>query len=314
MNMNLPDDKSAGYKSGVVAIAGRPNVGKSTLVNALMGWKYSIVSSKPQTTRHCTRYILSKTQGQVVLVDTPGLHRPLHLLGRTMENNLLKLLSQVDCVCLVTEATDRSLGPADRILVDRINTGASVPVFLVINKIDLVDTPLEAAKRIRGIYDGVIDICDEARLSAGKNIGIDEFAGRLVERMSPGPPLYPEDMAGDFSERFLAGEIIREKVLEQTEQEVPHSVAVVVEEFKSPDEYPDRNTLLVRAEIYVERPGQKGILIGRGGSKLKAIGRAARIDLEAQFGHKVFLDLWVKVRPHWRENESDLRRMGLLQA
>jgi GTP-binding protein Era len=119
-------------------------------------------------------------------------------------------------------------------------------------------------------------------------------------------------MAGDFSERFLAAEIIREKVLEQTEQEVPHSVAVIVEEFKSPEEYPERETLFIRADIYVERSGQKGILIGKGGSKLKAIGRAARIDLERQFGRKVYLDLWVKVRPHWRENESDLRRMGLL--
>ncbi len=310
--MTAPEDKGTVYRSGVAAIAGRPNVGKSTLVNALMGWKYSIVSSKPQTTRHCTRYIFSAKEGQVVLVDTPGLHRPLHLLGRTMENNLLKALSQVDMVCLVTEATDKSMGPADRILVDRIASGASVPVFLVINKIDLAFDPAEAAGRIRGFYDGILDICDEALVSAGKNAGVEEFGKRLIERMPPGPPLYPEDMAGDFSERFLAAEIIREKVLEQTEQEVPHSVAVVVEEFKSPEEYAERENLFVRAEIYVERPGQKGILIGKGGSKLKAVGRAARIDLERQFGRKVYLDLWVKVRPRWRENESDLRRMGLL--
>jgi len=310
--MTVPEDQGIIYRSGVAAIAGRPNVGKSTLVNALMGWKYSIVSSKPQTTRYCTRYILSAQEGQVVLVDTPGLHRPLHLLGRTMENNLLKVLSQVDLVCLVTEATDKSLGPADRILVDRIASGASAPVFLVVNKIDLAVDPAEAAGRIRSFYDGSLDICDEVCVSAEKNVGVKEFGKRLIEKMPPGPPLYPEDMAGDFTERFLAAEIIREKVLEQTEQEVPHSVAVVVEEFKSPEEYPERENILVRAEIYVERSGQKGILIGKGGSKLKAIGRAARIDLERQFGRKVYLDLWVKVRPHWRENKSDLRRMGLL--
>jgi GTP-binding protein Era len=310
--MTVFEDKGTVYRSGVAAIAGRPNVGKSTLVNALMGWKYSIVSSKPQTTRYCTRYIFSAKEGQVVLVDTPGLHRPLHLLGRTMENNLLKVLSQVDMVCLVTEATDKSLGPADRILVDRIASGASVPVFLVVNKIDLAVDPSEAARSIRGFYDGILDICDEVLVSAEKHVGVEEFGRRLVQRMPSGPPLYPEDMAGDFSERFLAAEIIREKVLEQTEQEVPHSVAVIVEEFKSPEEYPERETLFIRADIYVERSGQKGILIGKGGSKLKAIGRAARIDLERQFGRKVYLDLWVKVRPHWRENESDLRRMGLL--
>ncbi|MFP4481667.1 MAG: GTPase Era [Thermovirgaceae bacterium] len=310
--MSVFEDGNTVYRSGVVAIAGRPNVGKSTLVNALMGWKYSIVSSKPQTTRHCTRYVFSGKEGQVVLMDTPGLHRPLHLLGRTMEKNLLKALSQVDMVCLVTEATDKSVGPADRILVDRIACGASVPVFLVVNKTDLVSDPAEAAERIRGFYEGSLEICDEALVSAEKNAGVDGLARRLVERMPPGPPLYPEDMAGDFSERFLAAEIIREKILEQTEQEVPHSVAVVVEEFKSPDEYPERNTLFVRAEIYVERPGQKGILIGKGGSKLKAVATAARVDIEHQFGWKVYLDLWIKVRPRWRENESDLRRMGLL--
>lgn len=310
--MAVKSDGKAPYRSGVAAVAGRPNVGKSTLINAIMGWKYSIVSSKPQTTRHCTRYILSRDEGQVVLVDTPGLHRPLHLLGRTLEKNLLSAISQADVVCLVTEATDRSIGPADRILIERITGGSPVPVFLVVNKIDLVPDPREAAERLRGLYSGALDICEFAVLAAGRNAGVEDFAGRLIAGLPPGPPLYPEDMVGDFTERFLAAEIIREKVLEQTEQEVPHSVAVVVEEFRGPEEYPERDTLLVRAEIYVERPGQKGILIGKGGGKLKAVGKAARKDLETQFGHKVYLDLWVKVRPRWRENEPDLRRMGFL--
>ena len=307
------DNGNAPYRSGIAAVAGRPNVGKSTLINALMGWKYSIVSSKPQTTRRCTRYILSKEGGQVVLVDTPGLHRPLHLMGRAMENNLLTTLSQVDLVCLVTEATDRSLGPADRILTERIAKGSSVPVFLVVNKIDLAEDPTESAERVRKLYEGVLDIREEALVSAERGIGVEEFARKLIAMLPPGPPLYPQDELGDFSERFLAEEIIREKVLEQTEEEVPHSVAIVVEEFKSPDEYPGRDTLFIRADIYVERPGQKAILIGKGGGKLKTIGKAARMDLERQFGHKVYLDLWVKVRPRWRENETILKRMGLIQ-
>jgi len=303
----------AEFRSGMVALVGKPNVGKSTLINALLGWKYSIVSPKPQTTRKCTRYVITRSLGgQIVFIDTPGLHKALHLLGKAMEKQLCEVMEKVDLVCYIVDARTRNLGSEDVVMIERMKKNSQAPVILVINKIDLVDNPSEAKERLISLYGQEINIKSAITLSALTAEGVDEFVGAVIKMLPEGDLLYPPEFVGDFTEKFVAEEIIREKILEETEQEVPHSVAVVIEEFKNPEEYPERNTLFIRADIYVERQGQKGILIGKGGRMLKKIGKKAREEIEKQFGYPTYLDLWVKVRPGWRNSERELRRMGYL--
>jgi GTP-binding protein Era len=297
----------AGSRSGFVSVIGRPNVGKSTLVNAIVGGKAAIVSDKPQTTRNRIRAVYNDSRGQIVFVDTPGLHRPLHELGRFMERQASESLGSSDAVCYVIEASDTRIGKADEIILKIIEM-SSVPVVLVVNKTDS-DFPAKDEKGWKVFLERVRPV-DVVEVSALKGTNIDLLVERVFSLLMPGPPIFDDDRMVDCTERFLASEIIREQVLKQTEQEVPHSVAVDVEEFQSPDEYPERKNLLVRASIYVERSGQKAILIGKGGTKLKNIGREARLELQEQFGHDVYLDLWVKVRPGWRNSGNELRRMG----
>ncbi len=294
-------------RSGIVAVIGRPNVGKSTLVNAVVGGKAAIVSDKPQTTRNMIRAVLNDPRGQVVFVDTPGLHRPLHELGRYMKRQADESLGGSDAVCYVVEASDSHIGKADEMILKILDV-CPIPVILVVNKIDAKGSSIHAEGW--KVYLERIDPVETILVSA---LGVTNL-GRLVDRvfslLPTGPPVFGDDRLVDCTERFLAAEIIREQVLRQTEQEVPHSVAVGVEEFKSPEEYPERKNLLIRANIFVERDGQKAILIGKGGSKMKSIGEKARRELEKQFGQDVFLELWVKVRPGWRNSERDLHRMG----
>ncbi|MDO9509429.1 MAG: GTPase Era [Thermovirgaceae bacterium] len=301
--MTGPND----LKSGVVAVIGRPNVGKSTLVNAIVGGKAAIVSDKPQTTRNRIRAVLNDPKGQVIFVDTPGLHRPLHELGRFMKRQADESLGGSDAVCYVVESSDTHIGKADEIILKLLEF-SPVPVILVVNKIDYAVFPAPSGGW--KVYLERLNPVETIQVSALHGTNLDALVGRVFSLLPPGPPIFDDDRLVDCTERFLAGEIIREQVLRQTEQEVPHSVAVDVEEFKSPDEYPERKNLLVRATIYVEREGQKAILIGKGGSKMKSIGEQARREIEEQFGQDVFLDLWVKVRPGWRNSERDLRRMG----
>ncbi|HAK40921.1 MAG TPA: GTPase Era [Synergistaceae bacterium] len=295
------------FRSGYVAVVGRPNVGKSTLINALVGAKAVIVSNKPQTTRNSIRAVLNDPRGQMVFIDTPGLHRPLHDLGRFMERQAASSLEMADAVCFLVEARDRRIGKADEIILDILKS-VTVPVVLVVNKIDEPCPP--------GLSDGWNCYAERKKfihtvmVSALEGRNLDLLLDILFSIMPPGPPIFEDDRLVDCTERFLAAEVIREQVLRQTEQEVPHSVAVLVEEFKSPEEYPERRSLLVRATIFVERSGQKAILIGKGGARLKSIGEVARKDLEEVFGYNVYLDLWVKVRPGWRNSEKELRRMG----
>ncbi len=295
------------FRSGYVAVVGRPNVGKSTLINVLVGAKAAIVSNKPQTTRNSIRAVLNDPRGQMVFIDTPGLHRPLHDLGRFMERQAAISLEMADVVCFLVEARDRRIGKADEIILDILKS-ITVPVVLVVNKIDEPGPP--------GLSDGWNCFTERKKfihtvlVSALERRNLDLLLDALFSIMPPGPPIFEDDRLVDCTERFLAAEVIREQVLRQTEQEVPHSVAVLVEEFKSPEEYPERRNLLVRATIFVERSGQKAILIGKGGARLKSIGEVARKELEEVFGYKVYLDLWVKVRPGWRNSEKELRRMG----
>jgi len=296
------------FRSGFVAVLGRPNVGKSSIINSLLGEHVAAVSPKPQTTRNAVRCILSREDWQIVFVDTPGAHKPSHRLGDFMLKEITDALSQVDAVCFVIEAGDRSVGEKEKILVEALE-GVGTPVVLAVNKTDKFPTEdyyLAAAK----LYQDLLKPRAVVPVSAktGKNLALleAELAGLLHEQ----PPIYPEDMLMDSTERFLAAEVIREKIFLATDEEVPHGVAVVVEEFKSPEEFPELKSCVIRATIIVERPGQKGIIIGKNGAKLKEIGTAARKDLEEKFGYPIFLQLWVKIKPGWRKSQDELRRLG----
>jgi len=295
-----PEEKP--FRSGFVAVIGRPNVGKSTLVNALVGRKVAIISPKPQTTRHRLRAVLTRPDAQIVFVDTPGIHKPRHRLGEIMVEAAEQALSDVDAVLFVMDA-GKPPGPGDEAVLDRLKA-VRAPVLLVLNKVDLVAKP-----RLLPLIDTMqhkYPFAEIVPVSALKGDNLERLVETLVRYLPEGPPYFPEDMVSDQPERIVLAELVREKVLRLTEQEVPHSVAVVVEEIA---ERPNGVTL-VRAVIYVERDSQKAILIGEGGQMLKRIGRAAREEIEGQLGVKVFLELWVKVRPKWREDERYLREFG----
>lgn len=296
------------FRSGFVALLGRPNVGKSSIINALLKEHVAAVSPKPQTTRNAVRCILSGDTGQIIFVDTPGVHKPQHELGKFMLKEITDALSQVDAICFVVEAGDRSVGQKEKIILSAL-AESRLPIVLAVNKIDKYPTD--------DYYLGAVAAYSEALHPAavvpisamsGKNLEL--LREKLEELLPKQPPIYPEDMLMDSTERFLAAEVIREKIFLATEEEIPHGVAVVVEEFRSPDEYPELRICEIRANIIVERPGQKGIIIGKNGAKLKEIGSAARKDLEEKFGYPVYLQLWVKVKPNWKKSQDELRRLG----
>lgn len=296
------------FRSGFVALLGRPNVGKSSIINALLNEHVAAVSPKPQTTRNAVRCILSNETEQIVFVDTPGVHKPRHELGKFMLKEITDALSQVDVVCFVVEAGDRSIGEKEKVILSAL-AASGLPVVLAVNKIDKYPTDdyyLGAAE----VYSEVLRPAAVVPISAVSGKNLDMLTEKLADLLPEQPPIYPEDMLMDSTERFLAAEVIREKIFLATDEEVPHGVAVVVEEFKSPDEYPELKVCEIRADIIVERPGQKGIIIGKNGAKLKEIGSAARKDLEEKFGYPVYLQLWVKVKPNWKKSQDELRRLG----
>jgi len=303
--MNVRDDK---FRSGYVALLGRPNVGKSSIINALLKEKVAAVSPKPQTTRNAVRCIYTTGKEQIVFVDTPGIHKPQHALGDFMMQEVSEALSQVDAVCFVIDAGDRSISDKEQMILDVLSE-INLPVILAVNKIDKLSEP-ENYLKAAGLYDKKIDFAAIVPISAktGMNLGL--LAEKISALLPEQPAVYPEDMLMDSTERFLAAEVIREKIFIYTEEEVPHGVAVIVEEFKSPDEFPELKVCDIRATIIVDRPGQKGIIIGKSGAKLKTIGSAARKDLEKKFGYPVFLQLWVKVKPGWKKSPEELRRLG----
>lgn len=297
-----------GFRSGCVALLGRPNVGKSSLANALVGEKVMAVSPKAQTTRHAIRGIVQGDGYQIVLVDTPGVHEPRHDLGRFMISQIRAALEDVCGICFVVDATSKGISSLDRRVLEWIQE-AGRPALLCVNKVDLL-------ARKDDFWDVVALYQDQYRfdavvpVSATQGTNLDVLKEAMVKWLPESLPLFPEEFLIDRTERFLAEEIIREKIFLAVEEEVPHCVAVVVESFKSPDEYPDRKRLAVRASIVVEKEGQKGIIIGANGRMIKAIREAAESDMERAFGYPVDLDLWVKVRPKWRKNPSMLRHMG----
>ncbi|MDR1965353.1 MAG: GTPase Era [Synergistaceae bacterium] len=297
----------APYRSGCVALVGAPNVGKSSIINALLREKVAAVSSKPQTTRNAVRCILTTDAFQIVIVDTPGMHKPKYALGEFMVREIGDAMASVDVICFVVEA-GRELGEAEEEIYSRVGN-SRIPVLLAVNKVDRLRDKEDFWRFLAPVADRVKPV-SVVPLSATEGTNLDVLQEKLAGLLPEGEAIYPDDVLMDATERFLAEEIIRERILEMTEQEVPHSVAVLVEEFKSPDEYPDLKRAEIRATIIVERPGQKGILIGERGSMLKGIRSGARAEMERRFQCPVSLDLWVKVKPGWRKSAAGIKRAG----
>jgi GTP-binding protein Era len=288
------------FKSGFVAIVGRPNAGKSTLVNRLVGEKVAIVTPRPQTTRNRIQGIVNRENTQVVLIDTPGMHRPESALGKQMMGEVNAAIESVDIVALLLDASE-AFGVGDRRAVERVEKFEGKR-FLLLNKIDRIPKT-ELLPRIEsfakdGKFNEIIPI------SALKGDGVERLLEKLIEYLPEGAPHFPVDQYTDQPERFLAAELVREKAMEATTQEVPHAVAVICDAFEETEKL-----IRIRATIYVDREGQKGILIGSGGGTLKKIGTAARKELESILGTKIFLELYVKVLKNWRENPQIVRQL-----
>ncbi len=288
-------------KCGMFAIVGRPNVGKSTLLNALAGEKVAIVSDKPQTTRSRVMAVVNRGGGQYVFVDTPGFHKPRNRLGDFMMEIVEETVTDTDAVVLVAEP--EAPGKPEEVLLENIRE-SGLPCILVINKIDTIEP--EALLPVIAAYQGKLDFRAVVPISARKKDGLDILMHELEGLLEEGEALFPEDMVSDQPERVLAAETIREKLLWKLDREVPHGTAVVIDRY----EVTDSGTLSIAATIFVERASHKAIVIGKGGSMLKEVGRLAREDLEHQTGKKVYLELWVKVKEGWRDNLYQMRNFG----
>ncbi len=290
------------YRSGFVAVIGKPNVGKSTLMNAYLGQKVSIVSEKPQTTRHRIRGILTLPNAQIVFVDTPGIHEPKNKLGEFMVETASKAIPDADVILFVVDVSEMPT-PEDEQIAGLIERHGQAPVILALNKVDLL--PPERVKPNCDAYFNLVRHDDWMLISSTRGDNLNKLLDLIIAHLPEGPRYYPEDQITDQPVRFIAAELIREQVLCHTYQEVPHGVAVLVEEFEERD-----STTYIRANIIVEKKSHKGILIGKEGKMLKKIGQAAREEIERLLGTKVYLDLWVKVRKKWRKKEEELRRLG----
>lgn len=297
------EEKEKGFKSGFVSLIGRPNAGKSTLLNFLLGEKIAIISSKPQTTRNRVLGIKNLPHAQIVFLDTPGIHRSRSKLNQSMVKVALATLQEVDVVCFLVEANFPDNEENDLILENLKKVRK--PVLLLINKIDLV--PKGNLLPIMERYSQFRPFGQIIPISALMGDGVEVLVSQLLKILPEGPQLFPEDMVTDLTERFLVAELIREKVFHLTREEIPYATAVWVEEFKEQEE---RNLIVIKATIQVERESQKGIIIGKNGQVLKEIGRLAREEIEGLLGARVFLELWVKVEKNWREDPRALQRLG----
>lgn len=291
-----------GFVSGFVAIAGRPNVGKSTLLNALVGQKLAIMSDKPQTTRNRILGVLHRPNAQIVFLDTPGLHRPLHRLGEYLNKVAEATLPDADVILHVVDGS-LPAGDADRQVAERI-LRAGRPTVLVVNKMDRI--PRGQLYGVLDAYRALGDYTDVVPTSATEGTHLADLVEILERLLPPGPKYYPDEMVTDQPERFVMAELIREQVLHLTREEVPHSVAVVVEEVAQRPS----GLVYVRAVILVERESQKGILVGRRGQMIREIGQRARQEIEGLLGSRIYLELFVKVKEDWRSKEGALRELG----
>lgn len=294
---------AAEYRSGFVALVGRPNVGKSTLMNALVGNKVAIVTPKPQTTRNRIHGILTDAKRQIIFVDTPGIHRPRTRLGAYMVEVAQRALGEVDAVLYVVDGST-PVGGTEREIAGSLQ-GLKTPVLLAVNKVDLLSREETVLALDR--YTALGNFAEVIPVSALTGANLDTLLDLLTKYLPAGPQFYPADMVTDQPERFAVAELVREQVLSLTREEVPHAVAVVVEEM---EEREAKNLVYIRANIFVEKETQKRILIGKNGAMLKTIGERARASIEALLGVRVFLDLWVKVKADWRDTESVLRELG----
>jgi GTP-binding protein Era len=291
-------------KSGLVALAGRPNVGKSTLLNRLLGQKLAIMSDKPQTTRSVVRGVLHHPEGQAVLIDTPGLHKPKTLLGQRLNDLVRGTLAEVDLVCLLVDATT-GVGRGDQFLATEI-AKVDTARFCLVNKVDATSREKVAAALV-----AAADLADWAEivpLSARTGDQLDVLVNLIFQSLPEGPPLYPDDQVSDEPERHLIAELIREKALDLLRDELPHSLAVVVDELGPSDDNPD--LLVIHATLFVERSSQKPIVLGRRGTLLRDIGTRARTELEALLGTHLYLALHVKVAKEWQRDPKQLQRLG----
>lgn len=292
-----------GYKSGFVAISGAPNAGKSSLLNALVGEKIAIVTPKPQTTRHDIKGILTTREYQIVFIDTPGILEVHDRLNACLVQSAVEAIAGVDLVYHVLDISAFSFEQEKPIL--DIISSSECSRFLVLNKSDLLQSPEHALNKIpdfidRSLYNTIIPVSSTAR------IGLEELIANTVAYLPEGQPLYDEELVTDRNERFLVSEIVREKVFEYTGEEIPYSIATLVDEFRENPE----GKHFIRVIIYVERESQKGILIGKSGALIKNIGTAARKDIQELVQHPVYLELWVKVAKNWKKNDFDLKRFG----
>lgn len=291
------------FKSGFVAIIGRPNVGKSTLLNYIIGQKIAIMSDKPQTTRNKIQAVYTTANEQIIFIDTPGIHKPKHKLGDFMMKVAKSTLKEVDVILYVIDASEK-FGPGEQYIIERLQE-VDTPTILVINKIDKISP--EDLLLIIDVYRQKMDFSEIVPVSALQGNNVQTLVEQIVKYLPYGPQYYPSDQVTDHPERFIVSEFIREKIFHLTREEIPHSIAVVVEQMKKRE---NSGTVYILASIIVERDSQKGIIIGKNGTMLKQIGKLARHDIEALLGSKVFLELWVKVEKDWRNRLANLRDYG----
>lgn len=293
------------HKSGFVSIIGRPNVGKSTFVNRVIGHKIAIMSDKAQTTRNKIQGVMTRDDAQIIFIDTPGIHKPKHKLGDYMMRAAKNTLSEIDAIMFMVNVNE-DIGRGDEYIMEMLKN-VKTPIFLVLNKIDLVhpDTLMPKIEQ----YQSYMDFTDIIPISALEGLNVDHFIDVLKSFLPEGPKYYPDNQISDHPEQFVVSEIIREKILHLTSEEIPHAIGVNVDRMIKEDE--DR--VRIEATIYVERDSQKGIVIGKGGKKLKEVGKRARRDIEMLLGSKVYLELWVKVQRDWRNKVNFIRQIGYVE-
>lgn len=293
------------HKSGFVSIIGRPNVGKSTFVNRVIGHKIAIMSDKAQTTRNKIQGVMTRNDAQIIFIDTPGIHKPKHKLGDYMMRVAKNTLSEIDAIMFMVNVNE-DIGRGDEYIMEMLKN-VKTPIFLVLNKIDLVhpDTLMPKIEQ----YQSYMDFTDIIPISALEGLNVDHFIDVLKSFLPEGPKYYPDNQISDHPEQFVVSEIIREKILHLTSEEIPHAIGVNVDRMIKEDE--DR--VRIEATIYVERDSQKGIVIGKGGKKLKEVGKRARRDIEMLLGSKVYLELWVKVQRDWRNKVNFIRQIGYVE-
>jgi GTP-binding protein Era len=293
------------HRSGFACVVGRPNVGKSTLTNALVGAKVAITSARPQTTRRVIRGIVHRPDAQLILVDTPGLHKPRTLLGERLDSLVRSTLTEVDVIGFCIPATD-PVGPGDRYMANELSNVKKTPVVAIVTKTDEASQEETASQLLKVSELG--DWADIVPVSAVSGYNLDELTSVLISHLPEGPSLYPDGELTDEPEQIMVAELIREAALEGVRDELPHSIAVVVEEMGPRENNPDLTD--VHAELYVERPSQKAIILGTKGARLKEVGTKARHQIEALLGTRVYLDLHVKIAKEWQRDPKQLRRLG----